>query len=154
MGEGNKRAGIKIYRVGPHCYTVVLDKSAKKYSNKICRDNHIHYTSLCLLFEYELTHRSVIIAKCTIIQSRKILFILYLYCIQAIGQMVVCPSTIIHPYACFLSTQISDNSQVHDIASQKNPVYFILRFLHLYCIQMVVCIHITVKNFNGVKFTV
>ena len=32
-------------------------------------------------------------------------------------------------YACFLSAQISDNSQVHNIASQKNPVYFILFIL-------------------------
>ena len=27
------------------------DGRAKKYTNKICGDNHIHYTSLCLLFE-------------------------------------------------------------------------------------------------------
>ena len=48
---------------------------------------------------------------------------------------------------------------MHDIV-EKNPVCFILRFLHLYCIQAMGqldnngCMYITVKNFNGIKFTV
>ena len=66
-GGGTKKRGSKFI-VTDHIATVVPDKSAKKYTNKICRDNHIHYTFLCLLFEYELTHvhGSVIIARCTI----------------------------------------------------------------------------------------
>ena len=28
------------------------DGRTKKFTNKICRDNHVHYTSLHLLFEY------------------------------------------------------------------------------------------------------
>ena len=62
-GGGTKKRESKFI-VTDHITTVVPDKSAKKYSNKICRDNHIHYTSLCLLFEYESTHGSVIIATC------------------------------------------------------------------------------------------
>ena len=47
---------------------------------------------------------------------------------------------------------------MHDIA-EKNPVCFILRFLHLYCIQALEqldnngCMYIIVKNFNEVKFS-
>ena len=42
-GGGQKSGGLLKFIVTDHIATVVPDKSAKKYTKKICRDNHPLY---------------------------------------------------------------------------------------------------------------